>query len=100
MRKLRRKERTPLQRFRGEVRANLRLQLETMLNGPSTMPDGSQGTVLDDIVARSLVGYGFTISLSVAHPDAPGQAVEDPSVTARLAEEAVTGPRLILPADG
>lgn len=57
--------------MRRTVRRQLALQLATMLRGPSTMPDGSRGTVLDDIVMRSLVGYGFTLELKVRHPDAP-----------------------------
>lgn len=96
MRKRRATQRTPVQRLRAQIRANLRLQLETMLNGPSTMPDGSQGTVLEDLTARAAVGYGFTIEIKVRHPDAPGQVVEDPSVTAALSQS----PTLILPADG
>ena len=63
--------RPSIQDLRRLVRRTLALQLATMLRGPSTMPDGSQGTVLDDIVARSLVGYGFTLELKVRHPDAP-----------------------------
>lgn len=79
---MRRKDQpAPLVKLRRAVRDGLRLQLEAMLAGPSTMPDGTQGTVLDDIVARTLVGYGFTLSLSVRHPDAPGRAAEDPSLS-------------------
>lgn len=62
--------------MRRAVRRQLALQLATMLRGPSTMPDGSTATVLDDIVARSLVGYGFTLELKVRHPDAEQIAPE------------------------
>lgn len=75
------RKRTTVSQFRRKVRDNLHLQLNAMLQGPSTMPNGEKGTVLDDIVARSLVGYGFSVSISVRHPDEEGRAVEDPSLT-------------------
>ena len=37
------------------------------------------GTVLDDIVARSMLGYAVNVSLSLRHPDEMGRAAEDPS---------------------
>jgi hypothetical protein len=61
-------------------------QLDALLLGPTHMPDGSQGTVLEDIMARSLVGYGFQVGIEVRHPSEVGRAEEDPSVTAQAAE--------------
>lgn len=43
-------------------------QLDAMLNGPATFPDGTVGTVLDDICIRQLHGCGFTVSISVVPP--------------------------------
>lgn len=73
-----------LRKLRRLTRDALHQQLDAMLEGPSTMPDGSQGTVIEDIVARQLVGFGFSVSISVRHPDAPGRATEDPSTTEAL----------------
>lgn len=73
--------------LRRAVRRQLTLQLNTMLRAPSTMPDGSEGTVLDDIAARSLVGYGFTLELKVRHPEAPdtvSEAVPEPTAPPKL----------------
>lgn len=81
---MKRNRETPLQRLRREVRKSLRLQLDTVLKGPTELPDGTQGTVLDDICARSLVGYGFGISIHVRHPNEAGRAEEDPGVKPRI----------------
>lgn len=83
---------SPLKRLKGATRTELHRQLDTMLDGPSTMPDGSPGTVLNDIVARQLVGYGFSVSIAVRHPNEAGRVEEAPEVTADLA----TTPNLVV----
>lgn len=61
-------------------------QLDALLLGPTRMPDGTNGTIIDDIMARALVGYGFQVSIEVRHPNESGRVEEDPSVTAQATE--------------
>jgi len=90
----RKRARTPADRVRGAVRAELQAQLASLLAATSELPDGAVGTVLDDLAIRSLHGYGLSLSLHVRHPQEPGMVPEDPSVTDALA----TSPSpLILP---
>jgi len=64
--------RKPLSQLRAKMRRALHAQLDANLNLTSTLPDGSQGTVLDDLCVRSLHGYGVAIDLSCRHPAQPG----------------------------
>ena len=87
---------SPFDALRAQTTQALHDQLDAMLAGPATAPDGSIVSVLDDICIRQLHGFGFSLSVSVAHPNAPGRAVEDPSVTAALAAGAPS-PLVLLP---
>lgn len=75
-------------RLRRATRDALREQLDVLLSSPtdlfgSTPEHPRVGPVLDDIVLRQLVGYGFSVSLSVQHPSqgtAEGDRVASPLV--------------------
>lgn len=80
----RKRKQPPADRLRREVRAGLASQLAAILAAETTLPNGESGTVLDDIAIRSLLGYGFSLSLHVRHPEEPGRATEDPNLSQHL----------------
>lgn len=75
------RKRKPADRLRAEIRAGLAAQLAAILAADTTLPNGEPGTVLDDIAIRSLLGYGFSLSLHVRHPEEPSRATEDPDLS-------------------
>ena len=78
--------RKSVNKLRGEIKRTLHIQLDALLMGPTRMPDGTTGTVLEDIMVRTLVGYGFSVNISVRHPEEEGRVAEDPTVTQALTE--------------
>jgi hypothetical protein len=80
---LARKVKQAEQQLRLEVQRNAHRLLDGFL--ASTDPD-SQMPMIDVICAHVAVGYGFTVGVSVEHPDAANRVREDPAVTAELAQ--------------
>lgn len=70
-------KRSGLHALRRELRQTLHAQLDALLRGDTTLPDGSLGTILDDVAARQLVGYGVQVSLEVRHPNEINRVIED-----------------------
>ena len=79
-------KRKSVTQLRAEIKRTAHTQLDTLLVGPAEMPDGTVGTVLDDIMVRAMAGYGFMVAISLRHPNEVGRVEEDPSVTAKTAE--------------
>lgn len=59
---------SPVQQLREQVRAGLHSNLDELLASPATLPDGSQGTVHDDVCLRALAGLALSVRISVEDP--------------------------------
>lgn len=70
-----------LARLKRETRAAMIDQLDVLLASTtemlgSTPEQPRHGPVLDDIVLRQMVGYGFAVRLEVRHPQEGGRVAE------------------------
>lgn len=60
--------RVTMNQLRRQMRAELERQVNALLLGETTAPDGSPVTVLDDLVMRSRAGYAIQLHLRVLKP--------------------------------
>lgn len=59
---------TETDQARTEMRALLHRELDVTLDATTALPDGSDGTVLDDLIVRCMHGLGVAIRLAAVPP--------------------------------